>query len=199
MSRGRSEAAREAARLLYTGACEEYIDAKAQAAASLGFDSSPSNFEVAEELDRIAEEAEGSERMSRLKAMRETALRVMKAAAGFAPRLIGSVWRGTAHKGSDIDLVVYSADPRLVEDALRGFAVQRRKPVQFKGGVRAHQIQFETDGFTLEVVVRAPGDAGVPERCDIYGDERRGLTLPELERLLQVDPYRRFIPRKHQR
>ncbi len=39
--------AKEAARLLYTGASEEYKHAKEQAARSLGLDAMPSNYEVA--------------------------------------------------------------------------------------------------------------------------------------------------------
>lgn len=191
----RLEVAREAARLLYTGAVEEYLQAKEQATASLGVDASPSNFEVAEELDRLAEDAEGPERTRRLREMRETAQRIMEVLYRFQPRLIGSVWRGTVHRGSDIDLVAY-ADLKLVEEALKGFNIQQRKSVQFKGGIRAYQIQFVEADYTVEVIIRAPEDAGVPEHCDIYGDEKRGLGSTELERLLVTDPYRRFIPRK---
>jgi hypothetical protein len=96
-------------------------------------------------------------------------------------------------------LVAYAVDPKPVEEALKRFSVQQRKPVQFKGGVRAYQIQLVEADYTVEIIVRALEDAGVPERCDIYGDEKRGLRPSELERLLVTDPYRRFIPRKRTR
>ena len=199
MSEDRAAVAREAARLLYTGACEEYIQAKEAAAVGLGVRATPSNFEVAEELDRLADEAEGKERPRFLIEMREAALSVMKALEGFVPRLIGSVWRGTAHIGSDIDLVAYSSDSGAVREALRGFGIKREGEVRFKGGIRAHRFLVNAAGFEAEVVVRDPADAHQPERCDIYGDPKTGLTAPELERLLLTDPQRRFIPRKRPR
>ena len=70
----RERIAREAARLLYTGASEEYKHAKERAASSLGLDVMPSNFEVALELDILADELEGEERKRLLVRMREKAL-----------------------------------------------------------------------------------------------------------------------------
>ena len=191
----RTWVAREAARLLYTGAAEEYIQAKEQAAASLGVKASPSNYEVADELDRLADELEGSARQRRLAEMRDIALRVMKALEGFSPRLIGSVWRGTAHIGSDIDVVVLAGSPVEVAEALSGFEVKERGGVTFKGGVETYHFRLQIDGYETEVVVRRPEGYG-EERCDIYGDLKRGLTLRELERLLRSDPQRRFVPRR---
>ena len=74
----RREVAQEAARLIYRGTYKEYRDAKEAAARSLGARSVPSNHEVALELDRLAEEAEGPDRLRRLVEMRETALEVMR-------------------------------------------------------------------------------------------------------------------------
>jgi hypothetical protein len=92
--------AKEAARLLYTGAAEEYIQAKEQATTNLGVKASPSNYEVAVELDKLADEIEGGARQTWLAEMRGLALMLMRALEGFSPRLIGSVWRGTAHVGN---------------------------------------------------------------------------------------------------
>ena len=191
----RTRVAREAARLLYTGAAEEYIQAKEQAATNLGVKASPSNHEVAVELDKLADEIEGGARQTRLAEMRGLALRLMRALEGFSPRLIGSVWRGTAHIGSDIDVVALASSPGEVEEALSGFEVKEKGGVTFKGGVNAYHIKLRVDGYEAEVVVRRPDEYG-EERCDIYGDVKRGLTLRELERLLMSDPLRRFVPRR---
>jgi len=194
----RSSVAREAARLLYSGAAEEYIQAKDLAAASLGVKSVPSNYEVAVELDRLADEAEGGERQRRLAEMRETALMVMKSLGSFFPRLIGSVWRGTARRGSDIDVVALASSPFDVQRALREYKIKEKGEVNFKGGVHAYHFKLEAGADEVDVVVRDP--AGYTEdRCDIYGDVKRGLTLPELERLLRVDSLRRFVPRRRSR
>jgi hypothetical protein len=194
----RTQVAKEAARLLYTGAAEEYIQAKEQAAASLGVKATPSNYEVAVELDRLADELEGGIRQRRLAEMRGIALRIMKALNKFSPRLIGSVWRGTARTGSDVDVVALASSPEEVEETLSGFEIKEKGGVTFKGGVNAYHIKLAIDCYEAEVVVRRP-DEYEEERCDIYGDVKRGLTLPELERLLRSDPLRRFVPRRRSR
>ncbi|HDM44938.1 MAG TPA: tRNA adenylyltransferase, partial [Candidatus Bathyarchaeota archaeon] len=91
----RLKVAREAALLLYTSQEKEYKQAKTKAARTLRLKVYPSNREVAEELDRLAEEMEGKARADRLTKMRKEALRVMEALREFNPILIGSVWRGT--------------------------------------------------------------------------------------------------------
>lgn len=194
----RSSVAAEAARLLYTGAAEEYIQAKEMAAASLESKAVPSNYEVAIELDRIADEAEGGERQRRLVEMRRTALRVMRSLSRFTPRLIGSVWRGVARRGSDIDLIALARSHTEVEAALGEYVIKEKGDVTFKGGVHAYHLKLDMPPDEVEVVVRDPAEY-VEERCDIFGDVKRGVTLPELERLLRVDPIRRFVPRRHSR
>ncbi len=127
--------------------------------------------------------------------MRQTALAVMKRLSSFSPRLIGSVWRGTARRGSDIDVVALSISPDEVAFALSGYKIKERGEVTFGEGEHAYHIKLEVPPHEVEVVVRDPADYEA-ERCDIYGDMKRGLTLPELERLLRVDPLRRFVPRR---
>ena len=200
----RSEVAREAARLLYTGAYEEYKDAKTAAAASFGARAVPTNHEVAEELDRLAEEAEGPDRLRRLAEMRTTALKVMRLLLNMRPTLIGSVWRGTARRGSDIDIVVYG-DTRDAEARVSGaYPVTDRAAKTFNvGGAPRSSTHLTLDAGPnkVELVVRPPGDAEAysDERCDIYGDAKRGLGLRELERLMRADPLRRFVPRRRRR
>ncbi len=174
------------------------MQAKEMAAASLGAKAVPSNYEVAVELDRLADEAEGGERQRRLVEMRKTALGVMKSLSAFSPRLIGSVWRGTARRGSDVDVVALAEAPTGVEAALTGYGILEKGEVTFKGGVHAYHIKLTVGPDEVEVVVRAPSEY-TEDRCDVYGDVKRGVTLPELERLLRVDPLRRFVPRRHSR
>lgn len=183
---------------MYSGAAEEYIHAKEIAAASLGVVAVPSNYEVAVELDLLADELEGSERQRRLVEMRETGLAVMKRLAAFSPRLIGSVWRGTARKGSDIDVVALADNPADVEKALTGYKIKDKGEVTFKGGVHAYHLNLEAGAYEVEVVVRRLAEY-TEDRCDVYGDVKRGITLPELERLMGVDPLRRFVPRRRSR
>ena len=110
----RQKVAKEAATLLYFGSEKEYRQAKLKAAENFGAHILPSNLEIALELDKIAEETEGSTRTERLVQMRTEALRIMKILEKYSPVLIGSVWRGTIRRGSDIDIEVFYDDPEEI-------------------------------------------------------------------------------------
>ena len=201
----RSEVAREAARLLYTGASEEYIHAKERAARSLGVETMPSNHEVAIELDILADEIEGKTRAELIIKMRDLALGLMRVLSDVRPVLRGSVWRGTARKGSDIDIDVYSNDPvevkRLLEDS--GYSVTGfKEKVAMSGRVMSRSIHIQVrleDDIEGEVVVRPVGEHGLEVRCEVYGDVKKGLRLPELEKLMNTDSLRKFVPRRRYR
>jgi hypothetical protein len=44
------------------------------------------------------------------------------------------------------------------------------------------------------VVIRPPEERGEMERCEIYGDMKKGLRLAELEKLMKTDSLRKFVP-----
>jgi hypothetical protein len=113
--------------------------------------------------------------------------------------LTGSVWRGTARRGSDVDINVYSSYPGEVESKLRseGYSVECSKEEVFttRGRtIRSTHIFVAIEGAKGEVVVRPSEDRGEAERCEIYGDMKRGLRLAELEKLMKTDPLRKFVP-----
>lgn len=200
----RTEVAREAARLLYNRTIKEYKDAKEMAAASLGTRALPSNYEVAVELDRLVEEREGSDRLTRLIEMRKIAVTVMKLLSEYDPVLIGSVWRGTPRQGSDIDIVVYCDNPEEIEEKLAELDLTGSEQKTFTlGGLprTSTHIAVQVMEHTVEVVVRPTRDREYyrEERCETYGDIKRGIRLPELEKLIQLDPLRRFIPKRRNR
>lgn len=196
----RTRVAQEAALLLYTSQEKEYKQAKQRAAETLGARVLPSNFEVAEELDRIAEDAEGPKRTELLLRMRLEAKNVMEALKTFSPRLVGSVWRGTARKNSDIDIHVFSEDHNMVVDLLKKHNITPKSSEWrsvTKGGQKVssfHVHAFLASGDGLEVVVRSPDSIGEPERCETYGDIKTGLTLSQLTKILQENPLQRFVP-----
>jgi len=196
----RRRVAREAAVLLYTSQEKEFKQAKERAAESLGARVLPSNLEVAEELDRIADEFEGSERQARLIRMRREALRLMEALEKFQPRLIGSVWRGTARRNSDIDIEVFSSDLESVLEELRGrgfevVEVERVTAASNKDVVESTHIYLTLEsGEKAEVIIRNPEEMGKERLCEIYGDPVKGLGLRELQRVLREDPLKRFVP-----
>jgi len=192
--------AREAAFLIYTSQEKEYKQAKIRAAETLGVRILPSNREIAEELDAIATELEGRERLKRLVRMRREALEIMQCLKAFNPRLIGSVWRGTIHKNSDIDIIVYSASPEIVLQRLRRkhFIISEVKEVQVHkdGNKRSllHIFISLPSGDEVEIVVREVEEENTIERCEIYGDIIKGLNINQLKNILQRDPYMKFVP-----
>ena len=61
----------------------------------------------------------------------------------------------------------------------------------------SHHLYLQTpSGLEVEVVVRPPWEEGEVELCEIYGDLKVGLTLPQLRRVLREGPLRRFVPLK---
>ncbi len=191
---------KEAATLLYFGAEKEYKQAKEKAAKTFGVHFLPSNLEVALELDKIAEENEGAKRSERLVQMRTEAVEIMRLLGGFCPVLIGSVWRGTIKQGSDIDIAVYTDDPEEIPIILKaaGIKVQKTKwtTVNKRGAtLESFHIYSETiSKHGLEIVVRSREEAGKKRKCETFGDELKGLGIKELERVLETNPTRQFIP-----
>jgi predicted nucleotidyltransferase len=196
----RNKVAQEAALLLYTSQEKEYKQAKRRAAETLGARVLPSNLEVAEELDRIAEEREGAQRRELLLRMRREAKEIMEALKDFNPRLVGSVWRGTARRNSDIDVHTFSQDHIQVVEQLqrhkytikssewRSVTKDGKKDSSF----HVHVLLSSGDG--LEVVVRSPDHLGKPERCETYGDVKTGLSLNQLTKILEENPLQKFVP-----
>jgi len=196
----RSRVSREAATLLYFGVEKEYKQAKLKAAKTLGSHFLPTNLEIALELDKLAEEKEGQTKKDNLILMRYEALKTMKALDTYCPLLVGSVWRGTARIGSDIDIAAYADQPEQVLELLKTLNVKVQQScwtrVNKQGLTHlSYHIYAETSTkICLEIVVRSPDEAGKKRKCDIFGDEIKGLKTPELEKLLKENPTRQFLP-----
>ncbi len=196
----RKRVTREAATLLYLGAEKEFKQAKLRAAKAYNLHYMPTNLEVAMELDKIAEENETPTRQERLVRMRKEAMRIMKMLTEFDPVLVGSVWRGTIHYESDIDIIVHHNEPQGILKFLKenGFfiASSERIAVTKKGKKKDtfHVHIASPIKENVEVIVHSPEEACLGQKCEIYGDEIRGLHIQELERLLKEEPLKRFIP-----
>lgn len=196
----RTRIAREAANLLYCGMEKEYKQAKLKAAEAYGDTFLPGNLEVAMELDTIADEREGSERKERLIRMRKEALELMKILKNYHPVLVGSVWRGTIHRESDIDITVCHDEPHNVVQVLtqNNLKIKRTENVAVtKKGKRKGSFHIHVelaDKENAEIKINSSEDALTKEKCEIYGDDITGLHLHELQKLLNENPTQRFLP-----
>lgn len=196
----KSRVAREAAVLLYTQQEKEYKQAKQKAAATLKTRILPSNKQIAEELDKVAEETEGETRTQRLIQMRKDALAIMVLLGESHPRLVGSVWRGTANKNSDIDIETFNDEPKTTLEKLRqaGLKVPSAdwKPVT-KGNkteTAFHINAILPSKNEAEVIVRNPDKIGETEKDEIYADTIKGLNMHQLRRVIMQNPIKKFVP-----
>ncbi|MFP3985000.1 MAG: hypothetical protein ACLFU9_03405 [Candidatus Bathyarchaeia archaeon] len=192
--------AQEAAELLYTGQEKEFRQAKLRATKTLGICVLPSNAEIARQLDRIAEEREGKTRQERLVQMRRDALKIMQVLEDFSPILVGSVWRGTPHHHSDIDIFAYDVTPKKVLSTLQksNHTITKIKDqnITKKGKQqRFFHIYVKLASNTqAEIIVHSPEDITQPAVCEIYRDLVTGLTISKLERILKENPKQKFVP-----
>jgi predicted nucleotidyltransferase len=195
----RRKTAIEAATLLYRSYEKEYKQAKEKAARILRTRNLPSNLEIAEQIDIIAENSEGQARLDRLIVMRKEAISIMNVLKNFSPRLIGSVWRGTAHKNSDIDIEVFSSDPNKVYNALEETEIDIKEiehspRIRGTNGESMHVRGLLTSGHKVEIIIREDIGKKSPRKCEIYGDSISGLNYSELEEIMKKNPVERFLP-----
>jgi len=196
----REKVAREAAILLYSSQEKEYKQAKQRAASTLGTRILTSNREIAEELDKIVDEIEGPVRREMLVQLRKDALSVMILLRDLNPRLIGSVWRGTAHKNSDIDIETFSEDPQIVVERLRkkDLDVRRAEWQAITKGEKSetvfHIYLILPSGNQAELIVRSLERMNESQKCEIYGDIIKGLNIYQLRRVLIENPIQKYTP-----
>src|SRR5579859_3611278 len=129
-----------AARLMYEREESEYFTAKRKAARRLGVEyrfrpkDLPSNREIRDQIQALANLYEGEKRQENLCKMRIAALQLMRLLCAFRPKLIGSTFTGHVRKGSDIDIHVFSDHPSAVtivlEDERLPFTVERKRIIK---------------------------------------------------------------------
>ena len=197
----RERVAHEAAQLLYTSQEKEYKQAKQRASEILGIRILPTNFEVANQLDKIAEERDGPKRQNLILRMRKEAFQIMDSLKEINAILVGSVWRGTAHKNSDIDIHIFTQDPHQVIKKLQNnnYKIKCKETRSVtKGGFKESSLHLRLvlfSGDNVEIVVRNSNNFRKTQKCEIYGDIKKGLNLKQLTKILNENPFQKFIPR----
>ena len=179
----------EAARLMYTRNQTEYYRAKLKAAKRLckGWVKPaelPTNTEIRDEIQRLANLFEGSSRFDRLREMRIEALRVMRLLSRYRPKIIGSTFTGHIRQGSDIDIHLFAASTEPIESCLEavGFDFRvERKSVRKHGEQRVFTHIHIQDRFLIELTMYPPDKATFAFRSSITGKTIERATLPEFE------------------
>ncbi len=187
----RARIAAAAARIMAEDGVDDFSLAKRKAARQLGAESThalPDNGEIEEALRSYQSLYQGDEQRQRVAALRERALAAMRKFAAFKPYLWGAVLKGTAGRYSDIDLQLFTDDPKAVElfllnNKLSYEAADERRRVG--GQARAVTVlRLDWDGVTLNLSVYPAND------------ERVALRSASGERLIEragIDAVRELI------
>jgi predicted nucleotidyltransferase len=185
-----------AAQLMYERLETEYFTAKRKAARELGLDPRyrpqdlPSNREIRDEIQKLADLLEGDRRREALREMRIDALRLMRKLVRFEPRLIGSVWTGHIRKGSDIDLHVFtdhlSMLTAILDDYGLPYDIEKKRVVKF-GEERVFTHIHIQDRHLYELTVYPTDKIGYAFKSSITGQAIEKATIDTLERLLKEE------------
>jgi hypothetical protein len=195
-ARIRQKIALLAARMMYERAESEYYTAKRKAARQLGVEyrfhpgDLPSNAEIRDQIQALANLYEGDARTENLREMRRAALRMMRLLSPFRPRLIGSTLTGHTRKGSDIDLHLFSNNLSSVTAMLDELG--SRYDVEKKRVVKHNEERIFThihvyDRFTYELTLYAADQAHYVFKSSITGRAIERASINELEQFLRQE------------
>ena len=185
----------EAARLMYSRQETEYFRAKLKAARRIcrGWvkpSELPSNAEIRDEIQRMANLFEGESRFERLREMRFEALRIMRMLENFRPKIIGSVFTGHIRQGSDIDIHVFSASTDAVTGCLDYEGLEysvERKRVKKNGEENLYTHIHIQDRFPIELTLYSPEKTSYVFKSSITGKAMERATLAEFEEFLRSE------------
>ena len=186
----RRQLAYSAARMIAEDGAD-YATAKRKAAAQAGLADAnllPDNQEIEEALREYQELYQKDEQPAHLRHLREVAVKVMREFEDFRPALVGAVLSGTAGQFSDVNLQLYTDDPK----ALSIFLLNKR--YRFEEGTRrvqrggrfdeVPQISLEVDDVTVTMTVLDPDDERSAARVRAEDEPPVRARLAEVEALL---------------
>ncbi|HXF65619.1 MAG TPA: hypothetical protein VNK67_02825 [Burkholderiales bacterium] len=187
----RSRIAHLAARLMAEDGIEDYALAKRKAARQAGIADArglPTNEEVELALKDYQQIYHPEEHRSRLRELREKALRAMRELARFNPYLTGSVLTGNAGKYADINLQLFTDNVKAVELYLidRGIPYRAAQCRLYFGAVArtVPVYTLEEGGTEIELTVLSVRDLRVPLRTSLEGRVIERAKLRAVEQLL---------------
>ena len=186
----RRQLAYSAARMIAEDGAD-YATAKQKAARQAGLADAnllPDNQEIEEALREYQEIYQKDDQPAHLRHLREVAVRVMREFEGFRPALVGAVLSGTAGQFSDVNLHLYTDDPK----ALSMFLLNKRyrfeeatRRVQRGGRFdEVPQISLEVDDVTVTMTVLDPDDERSAARLRADDESPVRARLAEVEALL---------------
>ena len=184
-----------AARLMAEDGVADYATAKQKAARQAGLsdaNSLPDNNEIEAALREYQGLYQSDDQPAHLRRLREIAVKVMHDFGEFRPALVGSVLSGTAGAHSDVNLQVFTDDPK----ALTLFLINRR--YRFEEGARnmprggrmesVPQISLAVDDVTVNMTVLDPGDERSAARVRSDDEAPVRARVEQVEAMLRASP-----------
>jgi hypothetical protein len=188
----RRQIAHIAARLMAVDGVADYATAKTKAARQAGLGDArllPDNQEIEAALREYQGLYQSEDQPAHLRRLREIAVKVMRDFGEFRPALVGSVLTGTAGQHSDVNLQLFTDDPKL----LALFLLNRRYRYE-EGSRRVRRgeqteevptIRLEVEGFPVTLTVLDRDDERVnPMRGRVCAEGPQRARLEEVEALL---------------
>ena len=180
-----------AARMMAEDGVADYATAKNKAARQAGLADAnllPDNQEIEEALREYQGLYQKDDQPQHLRRLREVAVMVMREFDDFRPALVGSVLSGTAGQHSDVNLQLYTDDPK----ALSMFLLNKRyrfeegsKRVQRGGRFdEVPQISLEFDDVTVMMTVLDSDDERSAARLRADDEAPLRARLADVEALL---------------
>jgi hypothetical protein len=188
-----SEWVEEAARLICDEGYTDYRLARAKAAERLGVRPRGNLPEAARIEAAVIARQElygGDAYREGLRAMRQTAVRVMKLLVRFDPRLAGGAVTCAIGNAHSVQVHVVSDRPESVEIFLidRHIAVEQDERRYRLADGREEQISlccFDADGIGVEVAIFQPGSERHPPLSAVDGKPSKRLSIDEVRALLE--------------
>ena len=184
-----------AARMMAEDGIADYGTAKQKAARQAGLADAnllPDNQEIEAALREYQELYQKDEQPEHLRQLREIAVKVMRDFQEFRPALVGSVLNGTAGQFSDVNLQLFTDDPK----ALTIFLLNKR--YRFEEGTRrmqrggrfeeVPQIELEVEGVPVNLTVLDLDDERVAPRSGGESNPALRGRLADVEALLREPP-----------
>ena len=144
--------AKEAARIILENGIQDYGLAKRKAAQRHGVDSMsilPRNIEIENNILEWHHNVDKNNTIVHLVEMRYLALKIMDIVKDFSPRLVGSVYSGSASFNSPVEIHVFTD---VLEDLI---IILEKENIQFKNFQKRHQFhrnsRLNIPGFSFDI------------------------------------------------
>ena len=156
----RRRLAYDAARMIAVDGVADYATAKWKAARQAGLEDAkvlPDNQEIEAALREYQGLYQKDDQPAQLRRLREIAVKVMRGFADFRPALVGSVLSGTAGQHSDVNLQLFTDDPKALTIFLLNhryrFEEESKRVWRGERMDEVPRILIEVEGVTVTLTV----------------------------------------------